>query len=151
MHHCEILNYCNSTSNANTEVLENLMICLWCSCVADTEPRVLCAEQVNLLCQIAEAAMREMEGQHFMSLGSDALASMLRPKSCFKSPLLFCDISRNAWTVHFSNDAWADAAGECLLLRRGQQGSTEPLEIWGLPTKGTRPAGGLAPLHALKN
>ena len=32
----------------------------------------------------------------------------------------------------------------------GQQGLTAPLEIWGLPTVGTRPAGGLPPLHASK-
>ena len=72
---------------------------------------MLCAEQVNLLCQIAEAAMREMEVLHFMSLGSSALASMLRPKSCFQHPILFCDISRDGWAVMFANDSWADAAG----------------------------------------
>ena len=31
-----------------------------------------------------------------------------------------------------------------------EQGSTEPLKIWGLPAVGTRPAGGLPPLHASK-
>ena len=36
------------------------------------------------------------------------------------------------------------------LHQYSDQGSTEPLKIWGLPTVGTRPAGGLPPLNALK-
>ncbi|KAK9846793.1 hypothetical protein WJX84_012424, partial [Apatococcus fuscideae] len=96
-------------------------------CVADFEPRVLCAEQVNLLCQIAEAVMREMEEAHFMRLGSDSLASMLRPKSCFRSPILFCDISRDAWNIQYSNKPWADAAG---LLMEELQGNVNLWELF---------------------
>ena len=95
-------------------------------CVVDLKPRQLDTEQLALLCNFAEMAVREMEKDKLTGLqrGKSLAAEMKdhgmhRAVKALTSGLLVVDVRSMGWPVQFMNDQAADFVGESSALRSG--------------------------------
>lgn len=104
------------TSPTPTSIDVSLLVC---RCVVDLKPRQLDTEQLALLCNFAEMAVREMEKDKLSGLQrGNSLAEemtghgMHRAVKALTHGLLVVDVRSSGWPVLFMNDQGADYVGE---------------------------------------
>ena len=89
-----------------------------CRCVIDTKPRTLDTEQMALLCNFAEMAVREMEKDKLCSLQrGNSLAEemtadgMHRAVKALTEGLFVIDVMSPGWKILLMNEQAAEFAG----------------------------------------
>ena len=92
-------------------------------CVIDTKPRTLDTEQMTLLCNFAEMAVREMEKDKLRSLQrGNSLADemtadgMHRAVKALTEGLFVIDVMSPGWKILLMNEQAAEFAGWLLCL-----------------------------------
>ncbi|KAK9807645.1 hypothetical protein WJX72_005215 [[Myrmecia] bisecta] len=86
-------------------------------CISDTRPRDLDAESCNLLCNLAELAVRELERDTWLKSQAEKQQSpafnvpLLRPLNTISEAVLFMDVSLPRWPILFANSAFAELTG----------------------------------------
>ena len=94
-----------------------------CRCVIDTKPRTLDTEQMALLCNFAEMAVREMEKDKLCSLQrgnslTDEMTAdgMHRAVKALTEGLFVVDVMSPGWKILLMNEQAAEFAGWLLCL-----------------------------------
>lgn len=80
-------------------------------CVLDTQPRKLDVEQLNVMSNFAELAVRHIEKDKRLHKQKQTNQSLLRSLNCFDEGMLLLDLGQSEWKILFANEAWKEMTG----------------------------------------
>ncbi|KAK9808554.1 hypothetical protein WJX73_008047 [Symbiochloris irregularis] len=80
-------------------------------CMMDIKPRRFSAEELQVLANMSEMAVRHIEKDHYLQMQKTTKAKLLRGFECFNEALLLLDLKEPGWPILYINERWADVTG----------------------------------------